>query len=126
VVTSTACKSAAVAAHRMPPLVADTSAPVCPSTSGANWSRSGRVFSSVHVGPPRHGDRHREGAGFDAVGQHLVGGAVEARHALDHDLRQPATWIFAPMAMRHISEVHDLGLAAALRSPWCRWRAWPP
>ena len=50
---------------------------------GLEEIRPGVLEHDVAAG---HGDRHGVGAGLDAVGQHVVGRAVEPGDALDHDL----------------------------------------
>ena len=110
VVTSTAAMPAPLRRMRMPSLVGITSAPAAASTSSAAWSSSGRVFCKQHVAAG-HGDRHGVGAGLDAVGQHVVGGAGEPGHALDLDARGAGAGDARAHLDEAIGEIGDLRLA---------------
>ena len=101
-------------------------APIC--------SRSGARVLEQHVAAG-HGDRHGVGAGLDAVGQHGVARAVQARDALDRRCarcRRPRSC--APILIEAVGEIDDLRLArrvldhrrAARRAPPPSAPTWVP
>jgi len=84
------------------------------------------------------GDRARDqiGTALDAIRQHLVSRAAQPLHALHDDLVVPAPRMSAPIAIRKLAKVDDLGSrrafsmtvltvasVAAIIKFSCQWRS---
>ena len=94
----------------MPELVADTFAPASTQGVERRLQQVGARALQGHV-TTRHGDRHRIGAGLDAVRKHAVPRALQAGHALDDDARGAGAGDARTHLVEAIGDVADFRLA---------------